>query len=827
MQLDHKNKLLPLLFLLMTVCCTSFAAQVEVTTLLDDDDQTNDAEQCTLREAVLFINLGGEDVPDGCTLEGDIGDSAAANLIFFDEDLFDPESGSQETLILSGEEIVINTRPMTIKGPGSELLKIDADDKRIFNCTREFSDTGQDVNLVGMTLTDAGSPADAETIPDKQGVVVRCAGDLFLEDVVVTNNNDFGVDASLIWVMNANLSLLDTVIENNVVGGAIGALHFAVGVRNGNAFLTRSRIVNNSFDEGSSALGLGGLAVDGGTLTMNESEITSNKGPGIYVIDGNAEINASEISNNESDFDAGGISVFEGNLEVTNSLVSGNTSRDFGEGSGPGGIQVISGDLTLLNSTVSGNASSTFGGGMSVFGGDVEINRSTVANNTVQNPDGFDEPVFAGGLYLGGGNLSVFNSTFSGNRVLGSDAVGGGIYHQSNEERIIDILHATFANNFAATAGGALAVESDEAAPAIVQIVNSLLAQEDSSFDLCQFLAGDTTFSAVGVSNMATDDSCSDNSSPFFLAGAGENGITAFADLKLAALADNNGATQTHALEFGSAAIDAASLSDCGSPLPFADQRGVPRPEDGDGNGGADCDIGSYEASEIAYDYGDAPDSYGTTIVSDGPRHITTGVQLGTLRDSEVSGQPTVDADGDDIAGTDDEDALATAVTVQAGTTLTLEYTVTTNGSNNPVLNAWLDINQDGDFDDAGEQVATDMAVIQGVNEVTVDIPSVATAGTYYGRVRVCSDATTCSTPGGTATDGEVEDYTVSVTAAEVEEDEENNNNNNGGGGGGGGGCTLQASGKANFDPTLILLAALAWWMLLSRLAARRKREST
>jgi hypothetical protein len=57
-------------------------------------------------------------------------------------------------------------------------------------------------------------------------------------------------------------------------------------------------------------------------------------------------------------------------------------------------------------------------------------------------------------------------------------------------------------------------------------------------------------------------------------------------DLGLDVLADNGGATETHALLPGSAAIDAGT-PDC--PPPATDQRGVARPQ------GAACDIGAFE----------------------------------------------------------------------------------------------------------------------------------------------------------------------------------------------------------------------------------------
>jgi len=65
----------------------------------------------------------------------------------------------------------------------------------------------------------------------------------------------------------------------------------------------------------------------------------------------------------------------------------------------------------------------------------------------------------------------------------------------------------------------------------------------------------------------------------------------------LGPLADNGGSTRTLALLAGSAAIDhvVTSCTDQqGSPLDV-DQRGVTRPQDGDDNGVARCDVGAFE----------------------------------------------------------------------------------------------------------------------------------------------------------------------------------------------------------------------------------------
>jgi hypothetical protein len=65
-------------------------------------------------------------------------------------------------------------------------------------------------------------------------------------------------------------------------------------------------------------------------------------------------------------------------------------------------------------------------------------------------------------------------------------------------------------------------------------------------------------------------------------------------DALLGPLQDNGGNTLTHALSPGSPAIDNADNLAC----PATDQRGAPRPQDGDGDGENNCDIGAYEVAD-------------------------------------------------------------------------------------------------------------------------------------------------------------------------------------------------------------------------------------
>ncbi len=183
------------------------------------------------------------------------------------------------------------------------------------------------------------------------------------------------------------------------------------------------------------------------------------------------------------------------------------------------------------------------------------------------------------------------------------------------------------------------------------------------------------------------------------------------------------------------------------------------------------------------YDFGDAPDSYGTTLDNDGARHLIPGydpdehtapVMLGDHIDAETDGQPGANADGDDTNGVDDEDGVtfnadlgysqpAVLTGVDPNSLQPLENTLTVNASADGFVSVWVDWNQDGDFDDAGELVANAEAVTAGNNEVTFTQQDNTDDIYTYARVRYSTDADAIASPTGSAPDGEVEDYQVLV----------------------------------------------------------------
>ena len=167
-----------------------------------------------------------------------------------------------------------------------------------------------------------------------------------------------------------------------------------------------------------------------------------------------------------------------------------------------------------------------------------------------------------------------------------------------------------------------------------------------------------------------------------------------------------------------------------------------------------------------AADFGDAPDpasSTGTgnyqTLLPQGPVHLIdpTGPILGDLVDRDFDGQPSLGV-GDDENGVDDEDGVTfsrLARDIEAGVSVTVN-------NKDGFVNGWIDFNQDGDFNDPGEQVIDDALRIAGqVTISTFDIPADAVLGTTYARFRVSS--ANGSSPVGLSRDGEVEDYEVNI----------------------------------------------------------------
>lgn len=166
--------------------------------------------------------------------------------------------------------------------------------------------------------------------------------------------------------------------------------------------------------------------------------------------------------------------------------------------------------------------------------------------------------------------------------------------------------------------------------------------------------------------------------------------------------------------------------------------------------------------ASAAYDFGDAPSTYGSA------RHtlVNNGVYLGTNPpDSENSALYSNNAQADDTNSGDDEDALIGSALAQ-GITGTLTIQVKGAG----YLNAWLDWNNNGVFD-LDEQIAHDIQdnltgdshSSVGLITLNVSVPSTAA---LMGILRLRWSSTSNITAIQSVVDGEVEDHQVAIVAA-------------------------------------------------------------
>jgi probable HAF family extracellular repeat protein len=127
----------------------------------------------------------------------------------------------------------------------------------------------------------------------------------------------------------------------------------------------------------------------------------------------------------------GGIAMEGGCLTVSNCAITGCYAQGNGVGSQGGGAisAVNSASLTVIGSTLSGNSTAFYGGGVFLFNNSTaSMFNSTVSGN--RTLDGSNGDAWGGGIFsANGGSADITSSTIANNSSV--DA-GGGIYHSFN-----------------------------------------------------------------------------------------------------------------------------------------------------------------------------------------------------------------------------------------------------------------------------------------------------------------------------------------------------------------------------------------------------------
>jgi hypothetical protein len=408
----------------------------------------------------------------------------------------------------------------------------------------------------------------------------------------------------------------------------------------------QSKLESLTIRNGLSTQIYGGGIYNVGTLTLSNTLVISNSsklGGGIQNR-GLLLLQNSAVVSNTSTGSGGGICNYRVGappvvITITNSLIAGN------EGNSGGGLYNFKGDLTIIDSIISDNSGKQVGAGGggiyaigdSIMTGTVVLSGTTIHGNQALAANG-------GGIVINGTVFTITNSTISNNSAFSY----GGIYIDGASQTTI--LNSTIAYN-QKTSGSAGGINNGSTAT--IHWKNSIVANNDGY----QCVSTGGTWVSDGH-NLSSDSRCSFNQ-PTDLPDT---------DPLLAPLADYGGPTPTHALLPDSPAIDAGDPTS----YPATDQRGVSRPVDGDNDGTAVCDIGSYEARNQI--------TISDVTVTEGDSGLTNAVFTVTLAPTSTQAI-TVDyttVDGTAVSG-DDFNAISGTLTFTSGQN-TQFITVTVNG---------------------------------------------------------------------------------------------------------------------------------------------------
>ena len=435
------------------------------------------------------------------------------------------------TITLALGSFIID-KSLTINGPGSPSLAINGN-----SITRLFQvSSGIQATIAGIDMTSGLADGGVEG----DGGAIYNSGELSLTDCHLFSNHTSGNGGAI--YNEGQLTVNGCNFTGNVADNDGGGIY--------NDFDGTASIANTHFFSNAAGNDGGGVYNSATSLvTMADSTFVGNNagnnGGGVYnSIGTTVTLTDNDFSTNLAGNNGGGIAN-DGSMALIRCSLSSNYADNDG-----GGI-ANSNYLKLTRSILSWNGAGNSGGGLA-NSGTTDMTGSTFSDNSTDG-DG-------GGIANNGVSLDMSTSTFTGNRAGGS---GGGI---ANIWSVLDVADSTFSGNSAVDGGGVYNTYD-----ATSTFTNTIVA--DSS------LGGNCSgaFVAGSTKNLDTDSTCSP-------------GFTQVTSTQLA-LGTLTGSPAYFPLNLGSAAIDRGTNNGCHT----IDQRGAPRPQDGDGDGTAICDVGSYE----------------------------------------------------------------------------------------------------------------------------------------------------------------------------------------------------------------------------------------
>ena len=409
--------------------------------------------------------------------------------------------------------------------------------------------------------------------------LIRFDDDLFINNQATINLDTIG-DSFTFGSVTSN-SALGINSEITIVGPQGATLNLTAGelrhfqINDGGHLNISHVTLNDGFTPDDSVARGGAIYVRiGASLNLSNSTLSNNQaGSGGAVYIGStapgtpSTITHSRFIDNQASFSGGAVDQRSGlALTISNSTFTDNSARN-------GGALFTSGNLIVESSTVYNNTAKT--------GGGIEINntaRLTLINSTVANNQ---TELFGGGISIltepGEGISTIMNSTISGNQSLNDrppprnhrtvnrgegisfDSSGGGIF--VSYAGVLIVHNSILAGNAETTA----MLADDMAAFLLPESSHNFIGAGDSVFAITDGVDGN---------QIGTRD--------------------APIDAQLQALADNGGTTLTQLPNSDSSVVDAGNNAVC----EVIDQRGRIRPQDGDADGSAVCDIGAVELGD-------------------------------------------------------------------------------------------------------------------------------------------------------------------------------------------------------------------------------------
>lgn len=455
---------------------------------------------------------------------------------------------------------------------GNSFTQYTADGETVFIEDSIAAFTGVAPNFVVTTLDDEGYDGGTleEELADGGGLSLREAiglanndsttfdrigfsADLSGGTITLDAFNDFTPELELSGLVAINGDIDgDGVADITVDGAGQTRIFHILGIGDGleTTVTLNGLVLTNGFASSSLDSGRGGavLVEFGADATIRNSRISGNladnEGGGVAVDFATLTIDNSEISSNQG-LDGGGVYARDAQTVIRDSLISEN-SGDYGGGVYATGFGDTFNTLDIINTQIEGNTAQSDGGGLYIdsFGVDAELANVTVYRNGAGNS--------GGGIALQQAALDATNLTLADNNA----GTGGGL-------AIIDsftashFFQATVTGNVAENVGGGIYVEASEAPEFANSIITANFIPVDPPLEdnvsgafalLGNHIVGDT-LTVDGLSTIVQLEDIFE-------------GIATIANgARVPNLSDNGGTVWTVALLDGGVAQDAGSFT--------------------------------------------------------------------------------------------------------------------------------------------------------------------------------------------------------------------------------------------------------------------------